>query len=86
MYFDSSGIEYIPQEVLDKVKAKSITHNIFSIQDDNSILCGFCCIAFMEYVISGKALLDYTNLFSLNDCEKNEKIICKYFKDKKNVK
>ena len=28
-YFDSFGIEYIPQEVLNKIKHKSITHNIF---------------------------------------------------------
>ena len=28
-----------------------------------------------------KNLLDYTNLFSLNDYKKNEKIICKYFKE-----
>ena len=32
VYFDSFGIEYIPQGVLNKIKDKSITHNIFSIQ------------------------------------------------------
>ena len=30
----------------------------------------------------GKTLLDYTNLFSTNDCKKNDKIIYKYFKYK----
>ena len=34
LYFDSFGIEYIPQEVLSKIKDKSITHNIFTIQDN----------------------------------------------------
>ena len=29
-YFGSFGIEYFPQEVLNKIKDKSITHNIFS--------------------------------------------------------
>ena len=33
-------------------------------------------------MLVGKTLLDYTNLFSPNDYEKNEKIIYKYFKDK----
>ena len=33
-YFDSFGIEYIPQDVLSKTKDKSITHNIFTIQDN----------------------------------------------------
>ena len=37
VYFDSFGIEYIPQEVLNKIKDKSITHNIFRIQGKESI-------------------------------------------------
>ena len=44
VHFDSVGIEYIPQEVLNKIKDKSITHNIFRIQDDSSIMCGFCLL------------------------------------------
>ena len=39
-------------------------------------------IAFVEYMIAGKTLLDYRNLFSLNDYKRNDKIIYKYFKDK----
>ena len=34
-------IEYIPREVLNKIKDKLITHNIFRIQDNESIMCGF---------------------------------------------
>ena len=53
IYFDSFGIEYIPQEcikqeVINKIEDKSITHNIFKIQDNESIMCGFYCIAFIE--------------------------------------
>ena len=29
------------------------------IQDNESIMCGFYCIAFIEYVLAGKTLLDY---------------------------
>ena len=46
VYFDSFGIEYIPQKVLKKIKDKSISHNLHIIQDDDSIMCGFflhCC-------------------------------------------
>ena len=82
LYFDSFGIKYIPQEVLNKIKDKSIIHNIFRIQDNESIMCGFYCIAFIEYMLSGKTLLDYTNLLPLNNYKKNEKTIYKYFKDK----
>ena len=78
----SFGIEYNPQEVLNKARDKSITYNISGIQGDESIMCGFYCIAFIEYVLTGKTLLDYTNLFPLNDYKNNDKIIHKYFKDK----
>ena len=82
LYFDSFVIECIPLELLNKNKNKSINHNIFRIQDNDSIICEFYCIAFIEYIPAGKTFLDYTNLFSLNDYKKNEKIIYKYFKDK----
>ena len=82
VYFDSFGIEYIPQEVWNKIRDKLITHNIFRIKVNESIICGSYCIAFIEYMLAGKALLDYTNLFSPNDYKKNDKIIYMYFKDK----
>ena len=54
VYFDSFGVEYIPQEVLNKVRGMSITRNIFRIQGNESIMCGFYCIAFIEYKPPGK--------------------------------
>ena len=82
VYFDYFGMEYISQEILYKVRDKSITHNIFRMQDNKSVMCGFYCIAFIECMLAGKTLLDYTNLFFQNVYKKNEKIIYKYFKDK----
>ena len=79
IYFDSFGSKYIPQEVLNKIRDKSITHNIFRIQDSESVLCGFYCITFIEYMLAGKRLFDYTNLFSPNDYRKNDKIIIYVF-------
>ena len=35
------GTEYIPQELSSKIKDRSITHNIFRIQDDDSVMCEF---------------------------------------------
>ena len=78
----SLELSNVPQEVLNKIKDKSITHNIFRIQNSESVMCGFYCIAFTEYMLAGKTLLDYTNLFPPNDYKKNGKIIHKYFKDK----
>ena len=38
-------------------------------------MCGFYCITFTEYMLSGNTLSDYTSLFSPNDYKKNDKII-----------
>ena len=65
---------WISQEVLNKIKNKSIIDNLFRIQDNESIMCGFLCTGFIEYVLTGKILLDYTNLFSPYNCKKNDKI------------
>ena len=67
-------LELFPHKVLSKIKNKSITHNIFKVQDDESIMCGFYCIAFVEYMLAGKTLLDYTSLFYQNYYKKNDKI------------
>ena len=40
---------------------------------------GYFCIAFIDFMLKGKNLLDYKNLFSPNEYEKNEKIMRKYF-------
>ena len=74
-------MEYILQEVISKIKDKSISYNIFRIHSDDSVICGFHCIAFIEYIIERKTLSDYTNLFSSNDYKTNGKIIHKYFKE-----
>ena len=55
------------------------------MQDNESIMSGFYCIDFIEYMLVGKTLLEYTNLLSPDDYKKNEKIIYKYFKDKINL-
>ena len=57
-------------------------HDIIRIQDYESIMCRFYCIAFIEYMLAGKTLLDYTNLFSPNDHKKNGKTINKNLKEK----
>ena len=67
VYFDSFEIGYVSQEVLNKSKNKSITQNIFTIQDNESNTYGFYCIAVIEYMLIGKNVLGYTDLFSWND-------------------
>ena len=42
-------------------------------------MCEYFCIGFIDF----KSLLEYTNLFSPNDYEKDDKIILKYFQSLK---
>ena len=42
-------------------------------------MCRYFCIEFINFMLKGKSLLDYTNLFSPDNHEKNDKIILKYF-------
>ena len=42
-------------------------------------MCGYFCIGFIDFMLKGKSLLEYTNLFSPYVYEKNDKIILKYF-------
>ena len=80
VYFDSFGIEHIPKEI-HKFINSDIKSNIFRIQAYDSIMCGYFCIEFINYMLKGKTLLDYTNLFSPNDFKKNDQIIKRIFKN-----
>ena len=49
------------------------------MQAYNSKMCRYFCIGFIDFMLKGKILLDYTNLFSPNEYKKNDKIVLKYF-------
>ena len=66
-YFGSFGIENISKEVKKFVNNKSIIANFFRIQAYDSVMCGYFCIGFIDYMFMGKSLTDYTNLFSPNN-------------------
>ena len=75
-------MKYITREILNKIKDTCIIHNISKMQSDDSVMCGFYYIAFIEYMIAGKGVLDCTSLFSCSNYKKNDKITYKYFKNK----
>ena len=80
VYFDSFGIEHIPKEI-SKFINNDIKSNISRIQAYDSIMCGYFCIEFINYMFKGKTLLDYNNLFCPNDFKKNDQIIKRIFKN-----
>ena len=72
-------LEHIQKEVKKLIGNKITITNIYRIQAYDSIMCGYFCIGFIDFMLKGKSFLDYTNLFSPVDYEKNDKIILKYF-------
>ena len=80
VYLDSFGIEPVPEEIKEFVKNKNIIAHIFRVQANNSIMCGFFCIGFTDFMLAGKKVTDFTNMFSPYDFEKNDNIILSYVK------
>ena len=58
---------------------KNIKTNTFRIQAYDSIMCGYFCIGFIDFMLAGKTLTEFTNLFSPNNFKKNDDIILNYF-------
>ena len=69
-YFDSFGVEHIPKEIKAFINKSTIETNIFRIQAYDSIMCGYFCIGFIDFMLAGKTLTDFTNLFSPNNFKK----------------
>ena len=84
IYFESFGVEHVPKEIKKIIGHKNIKTNIFRIQANNSIMYGYFCIAFIDFMLAGKTLIFYTSLFSPYDFENDNiigNIILSYFKN-----
>ena len=81
IYFDSFGVEHNPKEIKEFIGNKNIKANTYRVQSNNSIMYGYFCIEFIDFMFAGKTLIDYTNLFSPYDFDKNDRINLSYFKD-----
>ena len=79
LFFYSFGVEHIPKEIIKFIKNRNIKTNIFRIRAYDSIICGYFCIGFIDFMFKGKKLTDYAILFSPNDFKKNDDRILKYF-------
>ena len=77
-YFDSFGVEHIPKEIKAFINNKNIKTNIFRVQAYDSIMCGYFCFGFLNFMFAGKTLTEYTNLFSPYNFKRNDDIILNY--------
>ena len=75
-YFGSFTVEHIPKEIRTFIdRSLSITGNIFRIQAYYSIMCGYFCTGFIDFMLARSTLTEYTNLFSTNNFKENDDII-----------
>ena len=78
-YFDSFGAEHIPKEIKIFIDKSIVVTNILRMQTYDSVMCGYFCIGFIEFMLKGKTLTNFTDLFSPNNFKINENIILNYF-------
>ena len=60
-YFDSFGVEHIPKEIFIN-RSLSIATNIFRTQAYDSIICGYFCIGFIDFMLAVKPLAELGEL------------------------
>ena len=63
-YFDAFGVENVPKDIKRIIRNINIITNIYIIQAYESIMYGYCCIGFIDFILKSKRLLDYASLFS----------------------
>ena len=73
-------MEYVPEEIKQFVGDKNIIANIYWVQANNSVMCGYFCIEFIDFMLAGKKLTDFARMSSPYDGKKNDDIILGYFK------
>ena len=55
------------KKIKEIIENSNIIANIFRIQENNSVMCGYFCIGFIDFMLAGEKVTDYTNLFSPYD-------------------
>ena len=70
-------LNIIPDEIKEFIGIRNIKSNIFRVPANNSIMFGYFCIGFIDFMLAGKTLVNFTSMFSLHDFEKNDSIILK---------
>ena len=54
VYFNSFDVEHVPEEIKEFIGNKNIKANIFRVQANNSVMCGYFCIGFIDFMLACK--------------------------------
>ena len=64
-YIDSFGVEHIPKEIRKFISNKDVVTNIYRVQTYDSIMCGYLCIRFIDFILKSKKFIRvYEFIFS----------------------
>ena len=50
VYFDTFGVEHVHEEIEEFVGNKNIKANICRVQANDSVMCGYFCIGFIDFI------------------------------------
>ena len=81
VYFDSFGAEHVPKEIKEFVGNKNIKANIFRVRANDSVICKYFCIGFIDLRYRVKNWLILRTCFLVMTLKKNDDLILTYFKD-----
>ena len=84
VYFNSFGVEHVHEEIKEFADNKNVIANIFRVQANNTVMCGYFPITFIDFTLADKKLSNFTRFFSPYDFEQNDSIILSYFEDEWN--
>ena len=88
VYFDSFGVENVPDEIKEFARNKNIIAYISRVQASYVcvllVMCRYFCSGFIDFMFADKKLIDFTSMFSPYAFEKNDNIILGSFKDEWN--
>ena len=58
-YFDNFGVDHISKEIKCFINNKNIIANIFRMQVYDSVMCGYFCIGFIDFILKNNNLTDF---------------------------
>ena len=61
--FESFSVEHIPITIKHFISQKNMQTNIFRMQADDFVMCGYFCIGFPDHKLKVKGLTDFTTFF-----------------------
>ena len=62
-YFERFVVEHIPKEIKKFTDKSTAVTNIFRILAYDSIICGYFCVGFIHFMLKGKSLTHFINIF-----------------------